>query len=116
MHRVLSWKRLLILVGVLAAVSAGTFGVHALQSRRHADGLKEQAARAAADGQIEQALTLYERYLKFRPRDEDGFRKYVGLSFTLGKDDPARAKRAAELAEDFLRKFPPTHRRHYNIR
>jgi hypothetical protein len=45
-RRVLSLKRLAILVGVFAALAGGAVGVHAVQARRQATILKTQAEKA----------------------------------------------------------------------
>ncbi|MDB5308757.1 MAG: tetratricopeptide repeat protein [Gemmataceae bacterium] len=111
MRRVLSWKRLLIVLGVLVTLSAATYGVHAVQNRRHATALKERAAKAAEasatdPAKAEEAISLLEQYLKFRPRDEEAFHRYSTLMFAQAKADPKQASAAAEAGEKFLRQFP----------
>jgi tetratricopeptide (TPR) repeat protein len=106
-RRVLSWKRFLAIVGVLGALAATAYGVHRVQERRHADALKAQAAQTATDpARADAALGLYERYLKFRPKDEEAHRDYVVLLLAKAKTDPAAVGRAAVATADFLVRFP----------
>ena len=81
MHRVLSWKRLLIVVGVLAVLAAAGYAVHHVQVRRQASALLDQARRAEAEGDPEKAIELAGLYLKFRPNDEEAAIWYLDLVF-----------------------------------
>ena len=120
MKRVLSWKRLLIVIAVFALLTGGTYAVHAVQSRRQSSGIKDQADRAAAgaepDAQMrDQAIDLYEKYLRFKPRDEDAFRSYTALLFARARSAQTGAtySEATKVGEKFLREFPdhPAERR-----
>ena len=112
MNRVLSWKRLLILVGIFLVVSVAAAGVHRVQSRRHAAILKAQAEKeiSAAGGDLsktDEAVSLYARYLKFNPRDEEAFAKYADLMLARAESDPKRyAQQTADALAAFLRQFP----------
>jgi tetratricopeptide (TPR) repeat protein len=111
-HRVLSWKRLLIVVGVFVVLSATAFGLYRVQSKRHAAILKAQAEKsvASAGGDLsktDEAAGLYARYLKFNPRDEEAFGKYAELMLARAESDPKKyAQQTADALAAFLRQFP----------
>src|SRR5581483_11879356 len=118
-RRVLSWKRLLVVLAAVVAVGSATAALPAVQVRRQSSGAKKQAEEVAREAgadpaRLDQAIALYERYLKFQPRDEEAARKYTELVFARAKADPAAAiDRATRAAEAFLRNFPhnPAQRR-----
>jgi tetratricopeptide (TPR) repeat protein len=112
---------LLLLVAVLVVLGTATAALHAVQARRQSTGVRKQAedaARAAeADpAKLDQAIALYERYLRFQPRDEEAARKYTDMIFARAKADPTPASldKAMRVAEAFLRNSPnnPPQRRH----
>jgi tetratricopeptide (TPR) repeat protein len=110
-RRVLSWKRLLIVLGVLLTLSAATYGVYVVQVRRHATILLDQArneeAAAAADpSKRDDAITHLEQYLKYRPKDEEAFQRYASLQFARAKADPQQSYTTKDGVEKFLRQFP----------
>ncbi len=111
MRRVLSVKRLAILLGVVAAVVATTVGVHAVQYQRQATVFKARAERAeaTADGDPEklaEAAQHYKQYLKFRKTDEPAFTSYAHLMAARAKADPKLTEPAAQALEEYLRQFP----------
>src|SRR5205823_4378589 len=111
-HRVLSWKRLLIVLGVVVVLTAAALGVHHLQYDRQASALYDQARRVEKDDP-EKAIELMERYLKYRPKDEDAAIWYLDLVFAQAQADPKKAQRAVDGGEKVLRNFRdhPAHRR-----
>lgn len=120
MRRVLSWKRLLVVVAVLIVLGSATAVLHAVQARRQSAGARKQADEVAREAEtdptrVDQAITLYERYLRFRPRDEEAARKYTELLQAKAKADPTTPNmdRAVRVSEAFLRNFPgnPSQRR-----
>lgn len=113
MRRVLSWKRLVVVLAVLVVVGAGAAALHAVQARRQSAGVRKQAEDAAREYEadptrLDRAIALYERYLKFRPKDEEAARKYTDLIFARAKADPSpeNLRRAAYVGEACLRNFP----------
>lgn len=112
MHRVLSWKRLLIVVGAFVVVSATAAAVHRVQSKRHAAILKSRAenevAKAGGDlAKTDEAVALYGRYLKFNPRDEEAYAKYAALMLARSDADPRKnASQTADALAAMLRQFP----------
>ena len=105
MHRVLSWKRLLVVVGVLVVLGGAAVAIHAVQVRRQASGLYDQAKRAEGEGDPEKAIELLDQYLKFRPADEGAAVWYLELTFAQAKADPKHAGRAVDAGERVLRTF-----------
>ena len=111
MRRVLSWKRLLIVVGAVIVLGGTTYAVHEVQVRRLATSVKERAQKAeeaAADdpAKAEEAIKLYGDYIKYRPKDEDAFTRYTSLVFGQAKADPKNIPTAIDIGEKFLRQFP----------
>lgn len=109
--RRLSWKRLLIVLAVGALVSGTTYALHQVQVRRQAGVLRERAERAkaaiAADpDRRQEALALYEQYLKFRPQDEDAAIQYFHLVIDPEELDVNRLSRMADVGSKILRDFP----------
>lgn len=111
MRRVLSVKRLGILLGILAAVVATAVGVHAVQYQRQATVYKTRAERTEADAagdpeKLAEASDYYKQYLKFRKTDEEAFTKYAHLMTARAKADPKLTEPASQALEDYLRQFP----------
>lgn len=111
MRRVISWKRLLIVFGVLFITSVAVYGLHVVQNRRHASSKKENATKLLADGtkdpaKRDEAIKLLDQYLKMEPGDEATFRKYAEVNFERAKDEPKQSLAASEAVEKFLRQFP----------
>ena len=111
MRRVISWKRFLIVLAVLLTVGAATYGVHIAQNRRHATSLKDRAEKILAESKADpakndEAISLLDQYLKYKPKDEDAFRKFANLNLDRAKADPKQALVATESNEKFLRQFP----------
>ena len=46
MNRVISWKRLAIVAGILLGMGAATFGIHVVQVRRQADIFKSRRTKS----------------------------------------------------------------------
>jgi tetratricopeptide (TPR) repeat protein len=110
-RRVISWKRFAVVLAILLIATAATFGVHALQSRRNADALRRQAESYLSDKTIEpaklnEAITLLDKYLKMRPKDEEAYRKYAQIQLDRAKTEPKKGQEAADALEKFLRQFP----------
>jgi tetratricopeptide (TPR) repeat protein len=110
-RRVLSLKRLTILVATVAVLAGGAVGVHAIQSRRQAAVLKVQAERAVAaaatdPAKLDEAANLYKQYLKYRRTDEAAYAEYAALMTKRAKADPRHAVEAVNALEGYLRQFP----------
>jgi tetratricopeptide (TPR) repeat protein len=111
-RRLLHWKRLLVVVAVFLALGGAVFALHRLQAGRQSAVIRDRAEKAAAaDGdpaRREEAIRLYERYLKFRPDDEAAYRAYATLLLESVAPDsePAALQRVAAGLERFLRAFP----------
>jgi tetratricopeptide (TPR) repeat protein len=112
-RRTLYWKRLLIVVAAAAVFCGTVFAVHRFQVKSQSSILKEQAMKAA--GEVEanparrkDAIELLQKYIKFRPGDEEAFRTYANLHFDEVKagPTPANMEAAARGGEEFLRAFP----------
>jgi tetratricopeptide (TPR) repeat protein len=106
-RRVLSWKRLSIVLIVLLTISAATYGVHTVQIRRQSAVLKDRAAQLEKDPQrVEEAIALYEQYLKFKKTDEEAFSRYAALHLGQAKEDSKKTEDAVKATEAFLRQYP----------
>ena len=113
MRRVLSWKRLLVVVAVLVVLGSATAALHAVQVRRQSAGARKHADDAAREAKadparLDQAITLFERYLRLRPRDEEAAREYTELIQAKAKAEPTAPNidRAVRVSEALLRNFP----------
>ena len=62
---------LLKLVLVTGLLTAGLFGIHAIQADRIPEALKQQAERASENGKTDRAIHYLRQYLEFRPKDTD---------------------------------------------
>src|SRR4051812_44111463 len=82
MKRRVNFRFLGCLLGALAAVAAGGYGLHHFQVKHNAGALLARAARAKAEGHPQEALKDYARYLQLVPTDGDAQADY-GL--TLGE-------------------------------
>jgi tetratricopeptide (TPR) repeat protein len=111
-RRVLNVKRLLIVLGVAVLFALTAFGVHHVQFGRQASALYDQARRVEKDDP-EKAIELLERYVKYRPKDEEAVIWYLDLVFDQARADPRKAQRAVDAGEKALRTFRdhPAHRR-----
>lgn len=110
MNRVLSVKRLLIVIATVVVLGGVALGVHAIQVRRQLGQLHEMANRAAEAAEtdpekLDVAIDMYERYLKYRPKDGDSQRKYVNLLFLKARNDATIWGDVADTVEKFLRQF-----------
>ncbi|HEY2910790.1 MAG TPA: tetratricopeptide repeat protein, partial [Gemmataceae bacterium] len=111
MNRVISWKRLAIVAGILLGMGAATFGIHVVQVRRQADIFKSRAYKIAdeANGDSEKigaSIELLDTYLKFKPKDEEAFRRFAQLKRDRAKVEPQYTREAAEALDKYLRQFP----------
>jgi len=80
-----------------------------VQNRRHATSLRDRAEKLAAEKDAEkqdEAIKLYDQYLKYQPKDDAAFRKFAELNFRRSKDDPKQSYTTVENVEKFLRQFP----------
>ena len=111
MRRVMSWKRFLIVVAVVLVLCTATYGVHIVQIRRHATSFKERADKILSEAstdpaKLDEAIDLLDKYLKFKPKDEQAFSLYAKLNLDRAKADPKQAGATVEAVEKFLRQFP----------
>lgn len=110
MRRVISWKRLLIVLGILLVTGVAVAGLHAVQSRRHATSKLEHAKELLKDRKdaekVDDALKKLDEYLKQKPGDEPSFRLFAEVNLERTKTDPKYAYPATEAVEKFLRQFP----------
>jgi len=109
--RRMHWKRLLLAFTILILISGSTYALNRVQVKRQAVVLYERAERAEAAAKTDpakrdEALDLYEQYLKFRPKDEVAFRKYVRMIVNPEELDIAKLSRMADITSKFLREFP----------
>jgi tetratricopeptide (TPR) repeat protein len=110
-RRVISWKRLGIVVGVLLTLCAATYALNVVQNRRQATSLKERADKRLAEPgndpqKLEDAANLLGQYLKIKPRDEVAYRTFATVQIDRAKSDPKLSRDAAEAMESYLRQFP----------
>lgn len=68
-RRILNLRLLALLMAGVAIVGATAVGVHALQTRRNADVLLQQAERAKEQGKVAEAIDYYQRYIALAPAD-----------------------------------------------
>lgn len=104
-QRTLNTRALLWSAGIVLVVSVAVYLLNAFQVRRHAGTLLIQADRAAAAGELDQALTFYSHYLSFEPDDVDARAKY-GLALQKRAATPAEKLRVLLTFEEVLQRDP----------
>jgi len=94
--------RALAIVVILAALcGGGVYLLHGWQTRRHAVHFLQQARRAKEEGETQEAIDQFNRYLKLVPDDSEATAE-LGLLLA----DTAPGRRAYELLERVLRHEP----------
>lgn len=102
-------KLLLGLLATVALIAGGVFGLHQFQVARNAGGLAKLARQRLNEGNVEEALGLFARYLGMRPEDADVQREYaeIVLDQTKGsKTTQADLQRAYNILEEAVRRNP----------
>jgi predicted Zn-dependent protease len=105
MHRQLNIKLLAWALGSLLLAGAGIHVLHGYQVQRNASVFRDQAEKAASEGQIQEAAAAFHRYLVYRPGDNDALARYALLLDQLA-DSPAAHYRALQALEQALRHQP----------
>ncbi|HZZ71039.1 MAG TPA: tetratricopeptide repeat protein [Pirellulales bacterium] len=84
-----------LLVGSIALV-VGIHFVHAYQVVRNAEITRTQADKAREDGQLDQALKLYDAYAKQNPDKPDGYLEAAKVAVSIAETPGATAKERVE--------------------
>lgn len=97
-------RLVLILVGVVVGGVIGVYFLHKFQVSRNAGSLAKLARAKLAEGKSGEALTLFNRYVAYRPDDKVAYAEYAGLvldraeSPAATRNDVARAYGVLETA------------------
>ncbi|MFM8435197.1 MAG: tetratricopeptide repeat protein [Planctomycetia bacterium] len=97
-------RLVLILVGVVVGGVVGVYFLHKFQVSRNAGSLAKLARAKLAEGKSGEALTLFNRYVAYRPDDKVAYAEYAGLvldraeSPAASRNDVARAYGVLETA------------------
>ncbi len=86
-------------------LGAGVVGMHELQARRSAGWLLKRAETAETKGDLKQAQTYLERYLAYRPTDDQALARYAQLLDQTAQT-PRERLRAVLALEQALRRQP----------
>lgn len=104
--RTLHAKRLALFL-VLVAVSTGSvYAIHKSMIRKSATAMLRQAEKAKAEGNIGEAVKLYQDYLNFQSRDADALEAYAQLLETVSATRPRARQERADTLERVLRVDP----------
>lgn len=94
----------LILVGVLVGGIVGIYFLHRFQVTRNAGSLAKLARAKLSEGKNGEALTLFSRYVAYRPDDKEAYAEFAGLVLDRAeapgatRNDVARAYGVLETA------------------
>jgi tetratricopeptide (TPR) repeat protein len=97
-------RLVLILVGVFVGGVVGVYFLHKFQVARNAGSLAKLARAKLAEGKSGEALTLFNRYVAYRPDDKTAYAEYAGLVLDRAespgatRNDVARAYGVLETA------------------
>ena len=105
MRRTVNFKLLAFLLLGLLLFAGGVHLTHRLQEKRNASALLEQAQRAEAEGQKEQAVKHLRAYLGFVPNDTDALARY-GRLLNQQAATPSARTQALLILEQVLRRDP----------
>jgi len=83
-------KQLLLLLAAVAILGVGVHFAHAIQVRRNANDLKEQAFQTEKEGRIKDSMGLLEQYIQLDPSDTDALAKLGLWRAQEAKNRPAR--------------------------
>lgn len=105
------WKRLLLVLVIIGLICGSTYALNRSQVRRQAGVLRERAEQVEAGipgdpAKRDEAIALYEQYLKFRPQDEQAAIQYFRLIIDTEELNPAKLARMADVGSKVLRDFP----------
>jgi pentatricopeptide repeat protein len=101
MKRSINLKAILILLLSSVAVGVGTHFVHALQMKRNAGQLLEEATQAEADGHTDVAIATLRVYLELNPTDNDALIRYGLLLSKAATSTGARTRAFLALEKAF---------------
>lgn len=99
-RRVLKTKRLLIVLGVLAAAAVVGTAAYLVQANRQSSQWAELARQSARDKDYRRAVELYDYYLKFRPKDAAAIRfELAGVYDEYARASLGRLREAHRLLD-----------------
>ena len=105
MSRHLNIKVLALLLVLLLALGGGVYAIHKVQVRRDIANLLEQANRAEAKGDLDEAAKTLKRYLGFRFDDNENLVRYA-LLLDKQAETPEGSVAAAMALEQAHRRVP----------
>src|SRR5690242_5508012 len=105
MKRRVNLRFLACLLGALAALAAGGYGLHHFQVKHNAGALLQRATREKAEGHPQEALKNYVRYLQLVPGDGDAQADY-GLTLDELAKSPRDRERVYFVLERALQLKP----------
>jgi cellulose synthase operon protein C len=112
-RRSFHWKRLLLVLAVAFGLCGALFALNRVQVRKNATVIKTVAEKAKSEingdaAKRTAAITLFARYLKFEPNDEEAFEDFAKLLLEECDAAPTADARDAAITglENFLRTFP----------
>jgi len=97
---------LLILALVLLALGGGTYALHTVQMKQHAQSLLKLSTEAEENEDTEQAVLYLQQYLRFKPKDYHAKVRLTELLEELNSDYRSRMY-VLEILEDVLRNYDP---------
>jgi tetratricopeptide (TPR) repeat protein len=113
MRRQLNLRLLLWALAAFVPAAVVVHLLHGYQVRRHATTLLERGDQALAQGQAEQALADYTRYLGFVPRDIEAREKYIRLLDRTAQ--PVDLPRVVLAMQELLLDQPELHEVRYRL-
>ena len=105
------WKRFLLAAVVLFAAAGTAYALNGFQVKRQAVTFRLRAEKAEAESKTDaakraEAVALYEEYIKFRPRDEEAYTRYIRLRLDEAEAEPIHRARVIDATVKFLIQFP----------
>lgn len=102
-------RLLLVLVTVFVGGVVGTYFLHKFQVTRNAGSLAKLARTKLAEGKTGEAITLFNRYVAYRPDDKAAYAEYAGLLLDRAEAPGASRNdlgRAYNVLETAIRRNP----------
>ncbi len=102
-------RLLLLLVAVVFGGILGVFLLHRFQVNRNAGSLAKMARLRLAEGKNDEALSLFARYVSFRPEDDKAYGEFARLVLERAESPMANRgdiARAYSVLETAVRKTP----------
>ncbi|REK11586.1 MAG: hypothetical protein DWQ37_13820 [Planctomycetota bacterium] len=106
--RRLNVKLALWLVGITVFSVVGVHFLHGYQVKRNAEGLKLRAEQARKDGDINEAISTYNQFLRYRD-DREGYKALAELVVEVANEADATRRdkvRAYSILEEAIRRHP----------